>query len=65
MKGWYKTMNKITYYARNKKEKDLDDQIRNALLNFGDKAQMAIYLQNQMILNELRRISTISDKMNY
>lgn len=50
-------MNKTKYFARNEKEKKFDDEIRDTLLRFGDKAQMALYLQNQMILNELRRLS--------
>lgn len=50
-------MHETKYFARNENEKNFDDEIRETLLRFGDKAQMALYLQNQMILNELRRLS--------
>jgi len=44
------------YYARNVAEKELDDMVRSKVYHDGDKVQMALYLQNQAILNLLRHI---------
>jgi len=44
------------YYARNEEEKRFDDQIRSVVYDKGTKTEMAIYLQNQTILNMLRHI---------
>lgn len=46
----------IKYYARSEQEKEFDDEIRNAVYNDGTKAEMALYIQNQEILNLLRQI---------
>lgn len=43
------------YYAGNEAEKKLDDQIRDTLIAEGNKVDMALFLQNQAILNMLRR----------
>lgn len=50
-------MAKLKYFARSNKERKIDDKIRDTLLKSGSKAEMALFLQNQMILNELRRLS--------
>lgn len=55
-------MAKAKYFARNDAEKKFDDEIRETLLKFGTKTEMALYLQNQMILNELRRLSIGNSK---
>ena len=55
-------MNKIEYYARNEKEKEFDDCIRNAVYENGTKVEMALYVQNQEILNLLRRIEDSLNK---
>ena len=44
------------YYAGNEKEKKFDDWIRDAVRMEGSKADMALYIQNQAILNMLRRM---------
>ena len=44
------------YYARSEADKRFDDQIRSNVKKGGDKAMMALYLQNQEILNLLRRM---------
>lgn len=44
------------YYARNEKEKKFDDRIRDAVCTEGSKADMALYIQNQAILNMIRRM---------
>ncbi|MCI9004414.1 MAG: hypothetical protein HFH39_04070 [Lachnospiraceae bacterium] len=44
------------YYARNEKEKKFDDWIRDAVRTEGSKADMALYIQNQALLNMIRRM---------
>lgn len=44
------------YYARNEKEKKFDDWIRDIVRIEGSKADMALYIQNQAILNAIRRM---------
>lgn len=48
--------NNFGYYAGNDKEKQFDDDIRNTIKSGGDKDHMAIYVQQQEILNQLRRM---------
>ena len=43
------------YYAGNDAERKFDNQIRNTVYNEGNKVDMALYLQNQAILNMLRQ----------
>ena len=45
------------YYARNEQDKIFDTQIRAAMHKDASKAQMALYIQNQEILNLLRKLS--------
>lgn len=47
---------KESYYARSKYEKDLDSNIRKIIIEDGDKTRMALYLQQQEILNILRKM---------
>lgn len=44
------------YYARNEEERNVDNTIRDAVRSKGNKSDMALYIQNQMILSALRRI---------
>lgn len=44
------------YYARNKAEKGFDHEMREKVRRNGTKAEMALYIQNQAILNMLRHI---------
>ena len=44
------------YYARNEKERGFDDWVRQRVLDSGDRALMALYVQNQEILNLLRHV---------
>lgn len=49
------------YYARQdeglkEKDRNFDDQLRETVKSSGDRALMALYTQNQEILNLLRRI---------
>mgnify|MGYP006873046349 CR=1 FL=1 len=45
------------YYAREgSKDREFDDWIRQKVLDTGDKGLMALYVQNQEILNLLRRL---------
>lgn len=53
---------KIEYYTRNEQEKELDDWIRSAVYDNGTKAEMALYIQNQEILNLLRRLDDLTKK---
>lgn len=50
------------YYVRNVAEKEFDDMIRSSVYHDGDKAQMALYLQNQTILNMLRHLDDVINK---
>ena len=44
------------YYARKgSKDREFDDWVRQKVLDTGDKAAMVLYVQNQEILNLLRR----------
>lgn len=44
------------YYARNEEERNVDNTTRDAVRSKGNKSDMALYIQNQMILSALRRI---------
>lgn len=49
-------MSTCYYYARHEREKEFDDSIRDAVKSANDKALMALYVQNQAILNMLRKM---------
>lgn len=49
-------MNSEKYYARTDEERHFDDEIRSKIYSSGTKAEMALYIQGQEILNLLRRI---------
>ena len=53
---------KFEYYARSEKEEKFDACIREIVRTRGDIADMALYIQNQAILSELRRIEEKLDK---
>ncbi len=44
------------YYAQSEKEKEFDSEIRKAVHHTGSRAEMALYIQNQTILNMLRHM---------
>ena len=50
------------YYARSEEEEKLDTCIREIVRTRGDVADMALYIQNQAILSELRRIEEKLDR---
>ena len=49
-------MSTCYYYVRHEREKEFDDSIRDAVKSVNDKALMALYVQNQAILNMLRKM---------
>lgn len=52
---------KFGYYARSEEEEKFDACVREIVRARGDIADMALYIQNQAILSELRRIE---EKLN-
>ena len=52
---------KFGYYARSEEEEKFDTCVREIVRTRGDIADMALYIQNQAILSELRRIE---EKLN-
>ena len=50
------------YYAEGMDEKRFDNAIKKAVLSSGSKAEVALYMQNQEILNQLRRLNERLDK---
>jgi len=50
-----KFMRSLDYYAGDDAEKAFDDQIRDTIIEEGNKVDMALYVQNQAILNLLRK----------
>lgn len=53
---------KFGYYARNEEEEKFDMCVRDIVRSRGNIADMALYIQNQAILSELRRIEEKLDK---
>lgn len=53
---------KFGYYARSEEEEKFDTCVREIVRTRGDIADMALYIQNQSILSELRRIEEKLDK---
>ncbi len=54
------------YYARNNEEREFDNEMRERIRKHGTKAEMALYIQNQEILNILRHIdNNIKDLARY
>ena len=53
---------KFGYYARSEEEEKFDTCVREIVRTRGDIADMALYIQNQSILSELRRIEETLDK---
>lgn len=48
--------NTFSYYARNDSEKEFDDWVRDTVMQNGNIAEHALYIQNQAILSMLRHI---------